>query len=284
MLHRIPGTYGRRGTAALLNGTSLGGAGRTMLTADRTYYVRTDGSDSNDGLANTSGGAFLTIQKAINVVLTLDLGGYAITIQVGAGTYTGGVSIQSPFVGGNVTLQGDLTTPSNVVISTTSADAIYVANKASLILGGFKVQTTTSGTGLKAEANGLIRVTGKMNYGACASFHIYAFGAGSNIDVGADYTISGGAQIHWIATDGGIITVFPSGRTFTLTGTPAFSSGFAYASRVGSMTVWGHTFSGSATGSRYYIDMNAVCFVNGGGASYLPGNAAGSTATGGQYA
>ena len=72
--------------------TNLGilGVPREVLTANRTYYVRTDGSDSNDGLANTAGGAFLTIQKAINIVSALDIGTYTVTMQVGAGTYTAG--------------------------------------------------------------------------------------------------------------------------------------------------------------------------------------------------
>ena len=72
---------------------------RPRLTANRTYYVRTDGSDSNDGLTDLPGGAFLTIQKAVEAVAALDLSTYNVTIQVGAGTYPGTITLTGPFVG-----------------------------------------------------------------------------------------------------------------------------------------------------------------------------------------
>src|ERR1019366_1497903 len=90
-----------------------GATTRPLVLANFTYYVRTDGSDSNTGLANTSGAAFLTIQKAVTIVQGLDLNGFTVTIQVADGTYTGGVSANVPFVGGTVLLNGNTTTPAN---------------------------------------------------------------------------------------------------------------------------------------------------------------------------
>jgi len=271
------------GAVTFPNTSIASGGGREQLNANRTYYVRTDGSDSNNGLSNTSGGAFLTIQKAVDTVAALDLSIYDVTIQVGNGTYSGSVAIATPFLGGNVTLKGDTTTPSNVVIATTNVNAITVGNKAAVCVQGFKLQTTTGGHALIADNGAIVKVNGKMEYGACVGFHLYANGAGSRIVVSTGYTISGNASAHWGATDGGNLLVFPNGLTITLSGTPAFSSGFAYASRVAGMTVWGHTFSGAATGSRYMVDGNSVVFVNGGGATYLPGSGAGIAASGGQY-
>lgn len=92
---------------------------REKLTANRTYYVRTDGSDSNDGLTNSSGGAFLTISKAITVCKSLDFAGYTVTIQVGSGTFSETVSPTE--INGNVTIQGTLTALETVTSATVAA-------------------------------------------------------------------------------------------------------------------------------------------------------------------
>lgn len=67
-----------------------------------------------------------------------------------------------------------------------------------------------------------------------------------------------------------------------LSGTSAFAF-FAFASTTSSILADGNTYSGSATGARHSAQLNGVIYTNGGGANYFPGNAAGSTASGGQY-
>ena len=262
-----------------------GGGGaptRELLTAARTYYVRTDGSDGNNGLANTSGGAFATMQKALDVVGTLDLSIYNVTVQVGAGTYTSGVSLSGAFVGaGSVTLRGDPTTPANVVISTTGTHCISVAGDGvHLNVSGFKLQTTSSGSCLSAGKGGRLSVTGSIEFGASATYHCAA--DASNIDLtSVSYRISGGAGVHFASVSGANISAVNC--TVTLTGTPAFSTAFAYATSLSMVVSLLMSYSGSATGKRYDIGGNSVVNTFGGGASALPGSTAGSTATGGQY-
>lgn len=258
--------------------------GREVLTATRTYYVRTDGSDSNTGLVNSAGGAFLTLQKAMDIVAGIDFAGYAVTVQVGNGTYTAGftfpVTVGQLTVSG-LTVRGDTTTPDNVIISTTSANCVALQSGARGYVEGFELRTTTSGGCIDARGVGAHLQFGAMRFGVCAGSHI-AVGNGATVtNVSTNYTISGAAAIHWYSDTNGQIYI--QSRTITISGTPAFSVAFAYAITGSVQPINGNTFSGAATGVRYTVNTNAVIFTNGGGATYLPGGTAGSTATGGQY-
>lgn len=58
------------------------------LTDHRTWYVRTDGDDKNDGTENTPEKAFRTIQHAVNYVSeNFNIGAYRGTIKIAEGTY-----------------------------------------------------------------------------------------------------------------------------------------------------------------------------------------------------
>jgi hypothetical protein len=113
-----------------------------VLSANRTYYVRTDGSDANNGLANTAGGAFLTVQKAIDTVAAIDLSSYAVTIQMADGTYSGPVILKAYVGAGPVTIQGNTGTPSNVVLNSTSGHLLDVGVTHKYVLNGIKLQTS----------------------------------------------------------------------------------------------------------------------------------------------
>jgi DNA-binding beta-propeller fold protein YncE len=81
------------GSTGATGPTGPTGPGREILSVNRTYYVRIDGSDSNTGLSDTSGGAFLTITKALSAVSMIDFGGFVVTIQIGDGTYTASLTV-----------------------------------------------------------------------------------------------------------------------------------------------------------------------------------------------
>lgn len=251
------------------------------LSADRTYYVRADGSNSNDGLSNTAGGAFLTIQKAIDTAALLQANGYNVNITVGAGTYTTPVVMKTVPGAAKVTIAGGAGDQTSTVISTTSADAITSApgTSGTYRLQYLKLQTTTLGQCLHPISNMIVEFQ-QINFGVSAAGHI-AVEFGALIRAVGAYSISGGAQFHcngYVASMVDIRSV-----TVTLTGTPAFSWRFASASTFGVILSSGVTWSGSATGPRYGADNNGVISTGGGGANYFPGNSAGSVATGGQY-
>jgi hypothetical protein len=252
---------------------------REKLTAARNYYVRTDGSNSNTGLANTAVGAFLTIQRAIDVISdTIDLNGFNVTINVANGTYAG-AAVSDPWVGsGTVTLVGNVATPSSCIISSTSGPCISLIYHATLTVRGFRVQTSGSGThGLQCYVGSALDFD-TMDFGACVGMHIEC-GQGSYVAANAAYTISGGGTGHFHCGSFGMIT---SGTfTVTITGTPAFSSYFAGAAQ-GNIIVTGWTFTGAATGVRYLSHRGGVISAAAVSPAF-PGDVEGRVATGGVY-
>lgn len=249
---------------------------REILTAPRTYYVRGDGSDSNVGLSNAAGGAFLTIQKAVNTIAGLDINGNNVTIQIADGAGYAGPVVLKNVVGfasaGNLVIQGNNGAPANVVVSCTGADA-FLADGISSIwdIKDLKIQTATSGNCISAKNGATVRWS-NINFGSCATAHLAASPKGNLICL-SNYTVSGPASIHWFATDQSLISC--AGFVVTITGTPNFTA-WAYCYQLSDITCYSMTFSGAATGQRYQVATNSVIFTNGAAAAYLPGNAAGT--------
>jgi hypothetical protein len=122
---------------------TIASARRERLAAPRTYFVRADGDDANDWLANTSGSA-------------LDLGGHDVTVQLANGTWTGTVRFRSLIGDGTLILPGDETTPSNVYLNVAGAHALAAqAVSGRFYVRGLKIETSSAGYALAAASSGV---------------------------------------------------------------------------------------------------------------------------------
>lgn len=258
--------------------TVVGGI-REVLTAARTYYVRSDGSNSNTGLVNSSGGAFLTLQKAIDVIGGLDLSTFAVTIQIGvAGSYAG-FSASNSWIGGSgssVTVIGDAAAAGSYVITST----VSINDRCPLNISGLDF-TPASGDGLSLNRYASVQIVGACNFGTSSARQILVSGS-SRLSLAAVLTVDGSASNWILALDNS--TVSSNGVVHVFSGTPAFSSATVASTTGAIISIVNGTPSGAATGTRYSAALNSVINTNGGGASFFPGNVAGTTATGGQYA
>lgn len=265
------------------NFTELYSWARERVSSNRTYYVATTGSDSNTGLS--VGVPFLTIQKALEVItdtLTIDEG-VTVTVQLATGTYTLASAVTlPPFLGaGAVVVSGDTATPGNVIITSSALSVQFQALfQYDYTVQGMRFQAS-GGTPIALFANGGYIKFGNVEFNTGLLAHVYATLNGKAIAT-ANYSIIGGANYHYVGDKHGVVDIVS--RTVTVTGTPAFSGAFALAQHLGIIRSVSSTYSGSATGQRYFAQMNGVINVEGGGTSVFPGSIAGSTATGGQYA
>jgi hypothetical protein len=261
----------------------LGANSRERLTEDREYFIRTDGSDSNDGLTNSSGGAFATFDKAWDTLLTLDTAGFTVTIKYGnSGTYTDQILIDRSWSGGGeVVIEGDVTTPSNIILSITNALNIKTTLPAPLTFKGFRL---TGNSAITQNGVGVLYYESVDFSGG--GHHVQANTPGAKVQVIGNYTISAGGVRHYLFTRGAVLFM-NNNVTVSLSGTPAFSAAFAVCGDVAVIRYFaGANYSGSATGQRYSVTTNGVILPPTNvvlSETFLPGDSNGEFKSGGQY-
>lgn len=247
------------------------------VTANRTYYVSTTGSDSNDGL--TSGRAFATIQKAIDTAASIDTGIYDVSINLLNGTYVESPTLKNILGSGKVTIKNNAEVMNNSIIDGQFSKATPGTTYVLSYLKFAKSSSTDSYA--VTVSNGASVNIDNVNFGVQTTAHINATMNGS-VSLTGNITISGSTSYHLLISRG--CDVRYGNYTVTLSGTPNFSAAFVWVLTTGIFTSQNTIYSGSATGKRYNITLNGVINTYGAGTTYLPGDVAGTTATGGQYA
>lgn len=181
-------------------------------------YVRTNGSDSNNGLANTAGGAFLTLQKAVDTASKYyDQGRAGVQINVADGTYTAGFTLFSAIIGTTtISVTGNTTTPANCIIDA-SGTIIDVQDHAGLSLAGFRI--TGGSVGIRSRQFSIVDLT-NMEWGTLSNTHIAAVD-NSVISTLGTHAIVGNAAVHVSATSNSLVNyggtwTIGSARTFTV--------------------------------------------------------------------
>lgn len=275
----------------VFDGTGWASAGRETLAAPRTYYVRADGNDMNNGLADTASGAFATIQHAVDIVAALDLSIHGVTIQIGTGTYGSPVVLKSLTGAGSVTLRGNPSAPADVVIARAGSGACIQAVN---VIGDWRIDgirltiasagsdswslwangpTTTlryrnvdfgpSGRQVVAENGAFVRKEGPCFISGGGINHLF-------IRVAATYDANGGGDTTFIGA--GLTANFSGQFAVCATGAVLYQPTGTYVN------------ASAVTGVRYLVSRNAVIQKPGsGGEHYFPGNASGAVDSGGQY-
>lgn len=264
-------------------GSGVGGGGREILITPRTYYVRTDGNDSNSGLEDTAGGAFLTPQKAIDAAAALDTSIYDVTIKFADGTYTivNGLVLKAAAGGGSITLEGNMTTPTNVVIQTNNSSPVdnVLVYKAQATTNYFLKGIYFTQVGSAVGQYTIRQELGYMVIDNCrvggASFALIA-AANSKIYLPGNMSFIGNVPYAIACQPLGAVETSSSGtKTYTLVSFSS-SSGFVYVYG-GNCQFYSVTFSGANGGKQWNVIWNGIFYKP---SVTVPGSA-GTTASGG---
>lgn len=263
-----------------------GSYSRNRLLVPVTVYVNpSTGNDSNPG---TLASPFATLNKAYSYAQGLDLGGQVLTVSCAAGTYAP-FTANGPVVGmaSASSLVFLAAGTANLTTTVTSGFAVNIFGNAGVAFQGpwvFSSPNITGGNGgcLSIQTGAQLYLgSGGILFGAAnTGVHIASQVSGVVI-IGASYGIQNvAAGRHMFASQGSIYSA-GNAATVTLTGTPSFSVNFAEVNGgLGYIGLQAISYSGTAVGTRYSVSEYGWINTYGGGANFLPGNAAGSVLAG----
>ena len=276
---------------------------RELLSANRTYFVGTDGNDACNGLTNAGGSsgncAFATFAHAM-VVITgqIDFGSHAVTLQCRAAHCSYGTRlVVTPWIGGGSFIFDGGGGTINYTSSTTSADA------AILITGGalpgsftfqnvtlqFAIGTAPDGGNMLVLSPALVFIGSGVTFGPCAGGgQIYLANGGANFLIQNSFTVSSGGCLAMINNNAGLIST--GGVSVTVTYSAAATYSFTVLGGVPSFTYLGtmhFTNPGNVTATNFRAARNGVVSTSSGNGLFFPGTGcsviSSCITTGGQY-
>lgn len=278
----------------MLSGGAPGGL--IFLNAPRDLYVNgATGSDTAfDGTsAVVSGGQgpFKTVAKALAQMQKYNLAGWDFNIHVADSTYNSNiVQFPTPNGSGRVNMIGNNSNPlACQIINNVGGSCFSVQGGGTWTISGFYFAAPIGKPGDPGNgiwiSGGAGCISGALAFGATNGAHMQAGPGGSMLN-GGPITIYGGASSHeFVFANGVLLNNNPSNPALTIVNASNFSSGFCKADGGGQIGALYSSFTGYGlvTGPKYSATANGVVSTGGSGASYLPGNSAGATASGGQY-
>jgi hypothetical protein len=249
------------------------GGVRETLFAPRTYHVDPAGDDGDDGLS--SGSAFATVRKAVAAASAIDSSIYQTTIQLAAGHYAETVDLGRTAGALPVLING-----AGPALST--VDRITASNNGSLWrLRNMGLAGSTGGIAMQVIGHAAISI-GLFDFGGTSRSQHARVESSAVLKAEGNFSVSAGAAQQ--AFDAIHADIAFQGRTIAITADIGVGTFFA-ARGAGYLQLWASTFSTGSftvTGRRYACTSNGI-LETGGVADLIPGTAAGSTATGGQY-
>jgi len=217
------------------------------------------------------------------VANNLDLNGYAVTINIGDGAFSGQINLKScvgVYTTGKLKLLGSNNTTLNNVGTVIRANNVT----SPWDVGGFKINNSSPGH-LIYTSNSFVRInTGrggdKTIFQNSNGYHMVV-DAGGRMDVVGDYVMDGNCTSHFGITQGSKGGC--GGRTIEVAKTVNVSfDNWLLVSRLSLYAGYSTTYTATktVTGRRYYVEYNGIAATGG---LTLPGNTAGATSNGGYY-